>query len=324
MLSINIMSALFDGCIIGFIDSAVIQKKKIGKTTRYFGHQRWIGALGFGGGTVISSQAVEYLPSMAVSCYSAIFLVYLIFMLFLIISLQFLFRNLTYKRSKRTKSYKINSLLWKTLSRRHVLFFFVTVLIMGAEQGLYIGFTFIHLKKVDAPNILLGLCIAVGELGCVFNFFYSGRVIQLLGGTLKTIAFCCFTFFIRYISFAYLKYVWLVLLIQLFHAIGFGLALATIILHVKEISSPLISTTMYRITTAIYFGLGAFILNIYGGYVYKIFGGPTLFITGAIVALFWSILLAIVSFKTVMLTGDSSTGSAHQNKKDETVMNVID
>ena len=324
MLIINIMSALFDGCIIGFVDSAVIQKINVGQTTRYFGHQRWIGALGFGGGTVISSQAVEYLPSMAVSCYSAVFFVYFIFMLFLIISLQFLFRNLTYKRSKRTKSYKIKSLLWKTLSRMHVVFFFVTVLIMGAEQGLYIGFTFIHLKKMHAPNILLGLCIAVGELGCVFSFFYSSRVIALLGGTLKTLALCCFTFFIRYISIAYLKYVWLVLLIQLFHAIGFGLTWATIVLHVKEISPPLISTTMYSITTAIYFGLGPLIVNISGGYVYKTFGGPTLFIAGAIVALCWSILLAIVSFKVVMLTGDSSTDIPQQKNKDEVEMNIID
>ena len=324
MLSINIMSALFDGSIIGFVDSAVIQKINLGQTTRYFGHQRWVGALGFGGGTVISSQAVEYLPSMAVSCYSAVFLVYFISMLFLVISLQFLFRNLSYKRSKRTKTYKIKSLLRKTLSRMHVVIFFVTVLIMGAEQGLYIGFTFIHLKNMDAPNILLGLCIAVAELGCVFSFFYSSRIIQLLGGTSKTMALCCFSFFIRYISFAYLKYVWYVLLIQLLHAIGFGLTRTTIVLHVKEISSPLILTTMYTITTAIYFGLGPFIVNISGGYVYKVYGGPTLFIAGAIVALCWSIVLAIVSFKTVMLTGDSATGSAHQNNKDETEMNIID
>ena len=324
MLSINIMSALFDGCIVGFVNSAVIQKINVGQTTRYFGHQRWVGAIGFGGGTVISSQAVEYLPSMAVSCYSAVFLVYFIFMLFLIISLQFLFRNLTYKRSKRSKSYKIKSLLRKTLSRMHVVFFFVTVLIMGAEQGLYIGFTFIHLKKMDAPNILLGLCFVVGELGCVFSFFYSSRIIKLLGGTLKTMTLCCFTFFIRYISFAYLKYVWLVLIIQLFHAIGFGLTWATIVLHVKEISSPLISTTMYSITTAIYFGLGPFIVNVSGGYAYKMYGGQTLFIAGAIVALFWRVVLAIVSFKTVIITGDSVTDSAHQNNKDESEMNIID
>ena len=190
-------------------------------------------------------------------------------MLLLIISLQFLFRNLNYKRPKRTKSSKTKSLLWQTLSRTHVVFFFVTVLIMGAELGLYIGFTFIYLKKMDAPNILFGLCIAVGKLCCVFSFFYSSRIIQLLGGTLKTMAICCFSFFIRYISFAYFKYVWLVLLIQLFHAIGFGLTWATIVLHVKEISSPLISTTMYSITTAIYFRLGPFIVNVSGGYVYK-------------------------------------------------------
>ena len=58
MLSINIMSALFDGCIIGFVNFAVMHKINIGQTTRYFGHQIWVGALGFGGGTIISRQAV--------------------------------------------------------------------------------------------------------------------------------------------------------------------------------------------------------------------------------------------------------------------------
>ena len=293
MLLINIISSLFDGCIIGFIDSAVVQRNNLKPKSSGYGRQRWVGNIGFALANFISSLAVEYFPNVAVSCYSAIFVVYFIFMICLTISVQFLLRNLTFGIRKCNTSTNVHQILRKTLFQGYIAFFFLTVLIMGIEQGLLIGFTFLYLKEMNAPNILLGLTTAIGSLSGVPTFFYSTTLIEFFGGHLKTVALCCFTYFIRNIWYLFLTNSWMALLVEPLQGFSFSLFLATSILYVKKCSPPTIITSMYSIMNGLYFGLGFIISNIAGGYAYKAFGGRVLFATGSGIALFWSIIVVI-------------------------------
>ena len=238
LLAVNLIASAFDGTIIGFVDSGVVQKIDVCLHKPDFGKQRSFGAVGFGCGALVSSVLIDSFPTSNVSCYSAIFCVYFVVVSCLTISSQVLFKDLSFK-TKGTKP-DVNKLIRKTLFKLETIFFMSTTLFVGTANGLYLSFLFLFLKELGAPNLVMGLSITIGAVSSFILFAYSTPIIKLLGGTMQAICLCCFSWSLRFLCFSYLQNPWLVLLIQPLQGPGFGLLLAALVQHVKLICPPIV------------------------------------------------------------------------------------
>jgi len=121
----------------------------------------------------------------------------------------------------------------------------------------------------------------------------STKLIGLFKNTWNVTIFGCFTYFVRYIAFAYITNPWIALPISIFQFFGLGLFIIATIHHVKSISIPQIYTTMYGIANATHFGFGFILANVIYGQIYKFYGGKTMFIVAGSTAGVWTAVLVI-------------------------------
>ena len=293
ILLVNVISKFLEGPHISFTDSGAVEKCRILPHKPNFGSQRMFGAVGFAAGIMISNIFVDHFPKSSVSCYTAIFIVYGILTSAFSFSILTLYEGLTFE-DESTKSDGVDILkkLWK-IGNIDAVMFFTTVLVMGTEQGFYIGFTFVLLKEMGAPTIINGLSIAAASLTCIGSFLFGSAIIQKLGGTWYTILMCCFTYFLRFISMAYTQNPWLMPLIQTFQSTSFAIFTISAVFHVKEISPPEVRTTVYSIMNTLHYGLGCLLANIIGGNIVASKDTRFLFRMACLIALLWSILLAL-------------------------------
>ena len=293
MLLVNVISKFLEGPHISFTDSGAVEKCRILPHKPNFGNQRMFGAVGFATGIMISNVFVDHFPKSSVSCYTAIFIVYCILTTAFFFSISNLYEGLTFEdESAKGDGVDIWKKLWR-IGNIDAVIFFTTVLVMGTEQGFYIGFTFVLLKEMGAPTMINGFSIAAASVTCIGSFFFGSVIIQKLGGTWHTILMCCFTYFLRFISMANTKNSWLMPLIQTFQSTSFGLFTMSAVFHVKEISPPEVRTTMYSIMNTLHYGLGYLLANIIGGNIVALKDTRFLFRMAYLIALTWSILLAL-------------------------------
>ena len=294
MLIVNSMVKIFDSAHKGFIDSGVIERCRINPRNPNFGFQRMFGSAGYGTGILAANIFVDNFPKTSVSCYTAVFIVYIVFTVALLILTQILFRGLTFASEGKKEQKKVNAwkLLMKTLDG-HVCLFLLTVLMMGIQQSFYINFTFLLLKEMNAASIIYGLNIAVGSVASA-SFFFAGRyIIEKIGGTWPAMISGTFAYFFRFLAISYTKNPWLIPLIQTLQSFCFGLFLTAAVLHIKKITLPEIRTTMYSIMNSLHFGVGIIIANILGGKLYKEYGGKKLFLAASMAALIWAIIVTL-------------------------------
>lgn len=324
LMVINIIASCFDGSTQGFVDSGVIQKTIIRKTD--FGRQRLFGAVGFGFGAFASSLADQYFPKSYFPCYSSVFIIYGISMLCLAIFTNILFKSLTFLADKRKRQnstvsitsnfygsntdLRVGQLLRKTVCELNTLFFLATVLIIGTIHAIYLGFLFILLKEIECPKIVMGLSLVVGSVASATCIGLCENFIKWFGGTIRVLAFGCFTWALRFILFFYMQNPWLVLPIQILQGVGYGLFIASSVVHIKSISKPNIYTSMYGIFNGLFFGLGAVLGNVIGGSLLMKFGIRSLFLGTSLVGFVWTfIMLVYLVYKSHMRkyeTGDAS------------------
>lgn len=293
MLLLNVISKFFEGSHIPFTDSGAVEKCRMLPHKPNFGNQRMFGAVGFASGITISNVVVDHFPKASVSCYTAIFIVYGILTTAFSFSILTLYEGLTFEdESTKGEAVDVFRKLWK-IANINVAMFFTTVLVMGTEQGFYIGFTFVLLKEMGAPTIINGLSIAVAAVTCIGSFFFGSVIIQKLGGIWYTILMCCFTYFLRFISMANTQNPWLMPLIQTFQSTSLGLFTISAVFYIKEISPPEVRKTVYSIMNTLHYGLGCLLANIIGGNIVASKGTRFLFRMACLIALVWSILLAL-------------------------------
>ena len=297
MLIVNTIVNFFDSAHKGFIDSGVIERCRINPRNPNFGFQRMFGSAGYATGILAANIFVDNFPKASVSCYTAVFIVYMIFTVALLILTQILFRGLTFESEEQKEQKKVNAwkLLMKTLDG-HVCLFLVTVLMMGIQQSFYINFTFLLLKEINAASIIYGLNIAVGSVSSA-SFFFAGRyIIEKIGGTWPAMITGIFAYFFRFLAIAFTKNPWFIPLIQTLQSFCFGLFLTAAVLHIKRIALPEIRTTLYSIMNSLHFGVGIIIANILGGKLYKEYGGKKLFLAASMAALIWAIIVTLYFF----------------------------
>ena len=293
MLFINIISKFFEGSHVAFIDSGTIEQCRTLPHKPSYGNQRMFGAVGFASGVIVSNIFVDNFPKLPASCYTAIFIIFGILTLALLVGLLIQYDGLTFKtKNVQNKNRNICVMLKKTINIDAGIFFF-TVLLMGAEQSFYTNFVFVLLQDMNAPTLINGITIAVADITCIASFFLGSKIIKKLGGTWNTILVCCFTYFVRYITMAYVENPWLIPLIQTFQLTCFGLFLFAAVLHIEKIAPPEVLTTMYSVMNTIHFGFGYFLASIMAGKVIEQYDSRSLYKIASVIAFVWSVALAV-------------------------------
>ena len=111
LLIVNTVANFFDSAYWGFLDSGVIERCRLNPRSPRFGFQFFSTKFGLPGsviGIFTANIFVDDFPEASVSCYKAVFIVYILFTIFLLILTQLLFRELTFRTEQSTHEKQVN------------------------------------------------------------------------------------------------------------------------------------------------------------------------------------------------------------------------
>lgn len=302
MLVINIIAKFFEGPHNAFIDSGVIERCRMHPGKPDYGFQRIYGPVGFAMGIVISNTVVDNFAIKNVTCYSAIFIVFVVINIGFLINAIALYKGLTFSSAETSNVQK--ETVFQALAKScdvSTIFFMLTVLVSGILQSFFISFTFVLLKDMNAPSMINATSIAVGAIACIVSFYRGSCMIKKFGGTWLTILLCISTYSLRFGMMAYVQNPWLIPPIQILQTFNFALFLVAAVTFIKETTQPEIQTSMYSIMNSLYYGLGVLVANLSGGEILKRRDARTLFKIASAVALIWSMVIIIYILVTKFL-----------------------
>ena len=242
--------------IIGFIDSSVVRLLEKHKEST-FGQQRFYAPISLAVASALAGIASDHYNHSELSSYTAVFYVFLPYGLFLIISLSTI-KQIDSGQNEGKGPIERNRIIkpfLRTCSDRSVLFFLMTILLMGINNGLINGFTMIFLESINASKTVMGLSVATSALSEVIMYQFSSHVITFFKGTYQCLTISVLSYSIRFLSLSYLEEPWLALPIQMLQSFGFALFWTVTVNHTKEISPKEIHTTMFTTVNCIYFSL---------------------------------------------------------------------
>lgn len=292
-LFLNTVASFFDGCILNFIDAGVIRRIETSSRPKDFGFNRLFGVFGYSVGSLVSSAVIKNFPSTNANCYTGIFIMHFIFTLGLIFASQLLYKGDNMRIPSKDKATNVVKTVFRTFTQLDNLMFILTVLVLGMMQAVFLSFTSLQLKNLNAPTMALGLTTMIAAMSTGPATLRSTKLISLFGSTWNVLIFGCFTYFVRYLLFAYITDPWLALPISLFQFFGLGLSTIATVHHVKEISTTQIYTTMFGVSNALHFGFGYILSNVIFGQIYKFYGGKTMFIVAGSAAAVWTLILVV-------------------------------
>ena len=302
LLTAAIIAYSFDSTILAFMDTGVIQRMRSSPKESVYGHQRFFGGIGYSVGSMVYSTAIHYFPRGNLSCYTAIFVVYFAFTGSLGISFLVLFSGMktttlepdnvspnTVNVSPNTGK-NVSKILCSTLFCKRVIFFLASVLILGILQGVWYAFTFVYMKEIGAPTLLLGLSTQSETVSALIIYVLSNKLITWLGGPMPVMAFNCFSWALRFTCLARMKNPFLLLVINLSHGFCFPLCYVATIEYIKSRTDTRVLTTMVGISNTLNTS-GLVIANLVGGYLYKKYGGSLLFLCASALACVWCVII---------------------------------
>ena len=201
---------------------------------------------------------------------------------------------------KNAKNKSLTMSVIKTCGTLPNMIFLVTVFLTGICNGLMIGFFFLYMdQELNSSKTIMGLSMAFGNLGEIFIFPVSYKLIKMVG-TIPCLISGIFAYFLQYIFLSIITNSWLTLPIQLLNAFCFALFIAAAIEHVVRISPKEICTTMVSIVNALKFGFGILVANMAGGTTYDSYGGRMLFQGTAYICLAWTGLMIIYYYGSIL------------------------
>ena len=206
--------AFFDGYLIPFVDSAVMTQIQQSPKKVDFGQQRVFGAIGYSIGAFVTTLVAKSFPDTSnLSPYSAAYFVYSVVTVSLIVPGTLLLRkaNLKQPRAEKPRVFKV---LVKTLINFHVLFFLLTALIIGIILGLHLSFVLMLMRELNSPTVLMGLTFTLGGVGSILLFPFTTKLIEILGGTMPTIALAGLSYVVRFMIYSYATTPYMIFAIQ--------------------------------------------------------------------------------------------------------------
>lgn len=298
MLAVNIVNAIFTQPIAPYLDPVVVALVKKKKNIS-FTQQRIFGAVGFGIGALLAGIASDNLDPSGMPNYSAVFFIYLPSMIMLIISSLFLFKQYKAQRSGDEHSNNKNVgeqfvLIAKTCIQWRHFVFLLTILVVGAANGLLYLFTFLLLEELDASKTLMGFSIVFLCVAELIMFPLSEKIIKLCKGPYVCVLISVFSYFLRFMLYSLIHKPWLILPIQFLHSFGYALFWESAFKIIEMTTPKKILLPMLAFTQSLFFDFGFMIAFISGGFAYDRYKGKLLFRGASYIALLWSAIMLIV------------------------------
>ena len=297
MIILFILIGAFDGGILVLIDKSVIETvSKFEKSN--FGKQRLWGAIGFGLASIASGVGLELSGEKSPS-YFTMFYIFLGSQVFLFVSCCFLrldFHQETKEdlldKQERTKIEFLKDLM-KIFKKFHVIFFFMTLLVMGVADRMLYSFMFLFIEEINGSKIVMGLSILVACLSEGLMFPFTHYIIKCVHGNLSAMVLAFVAYAIRFAGFSVLQNAWYVLLLQLLHSICFALFWSAIVQHTASLAPKGMEATLLGLMNGVFFGIAGAVSCLVGGIIYNHFGARKLFKGYGVICMVWTFFLIL-------------------------------
>ena len=199
-----------------------------------FGYQRKFGPVGCTTAVLLTNLVLDYFLEAGITCYTAIFL---LFSMEYLINGYMVYTGLKFNHKGEIRNESIMEKLKNTLSFQ-MLFFLLTILVMGIVYGVFLNVTSLLVKDIGAPSMITGISFAMSGIATMLYYFFGARMITVLRGTWNSLFLCFFSYFVRFLAVYYLRNPWLLPFFQMLHGLGFGLFMISCIHHIKDCFEP--------------------------------------------------------------------------------------
>jgi PPP family 3-phenylpropionic acid transporter len=264
------VAAFFSGPVVGLIDSAVLDL--VHGTARTYGAIRWWGSLGFtlftwATGYVLKLFGLEWM------FYGYAVLLALAGTLALGLPARHQVWRLSYRASLR-----------QLVRQRSLFLFLCATFLIGATLAASYAFYPLFMVSLGANPAWLGLAAALAAGTEVPVLFFSGSIFKRFG-LRNSLVLACLLFALRWGTLAFVTTPVPGLLTSLIHGLTFGIFLTGGVAYMETRTPAGLHATAQGLFNAIFFGFGAALGALGGGWLYDLVGARGLFGVTAITAL---------------------------------------
>ena len=293
ILGITTMGSFFQEAIETIVTTGILQAVRRNSGKDNYGQQMFLAPAGYAIAGFLSGILIDHFPGSHISCYTGMFIVYLVSAIGLLISFHFLFRGKHLKRRNGNQVKNVNKMLLQVLQRFETWLFFGIVLFNGIAVWLTFSFSFLYLAELKATHSLLGLSMLVNGLSSGFVYLFSQRITTVIGGPIIGMMLSYFCWTVRCLCLAFMKNPYLILPINLINGVTISIFVCSFMEHIKNKFPPSIHASVCGVATMLYNGGGGIISYLAGGTIYMEFGGKNLFVACSIVCAIWTIIIFI-------------------------------
>lgn len=254
--------ALFFSPVIPLIDNSVLEL--LGEHKDQYGQQRLWGTIGWGVAAPLAGLLTERLGLQAA------------FYIFLIMMTLTLLTTLRLPISQSS----IGEQFWRGLrllvNDGRWFSFLIIAFTGGIGLSITHNYLFLHMDYLGASNSLMGLALAVGTLSELVVMLFSERILRYWRIN-SLLIFSIVALILRMFAYAYINLSWLVLIIQLFHGLTFGLLWLAGVAYANALAPRGLGATAQGLFAGVSMGLGAACGAFWGGVLYEAFGTALMF-----------------------------------------------
>lgn len=192
------------------------------------------------------------------------------------------------------KSYPITSHsqknIWKIARQPVVLAFLVVCTLQVASHGAYYTFLSIYLRDHGYSSEMIGWMWALGVIAEIILFMVMHRILKHYNAGIL-LALALLGTALRWVLLAYfVDIVWILLFVQILHAISFGLFHAAAIHLVHDLFPGRLQSRGQALYAGLCFGIGGVAGNLLSGYGWESIGAVYTFLLSGLVALIGSLI----------------------------------
>jgi PPP family 3-phenylpropionic acid transporter len=200
-----------------------------------------------------------------------------------------------YPKPVRPNTVTVSALvgLRELLTNRRFLIILAATFLVSIGQIVNSNFFTLYYRDLGRPMGWLGVVLASGALSELPFFFWSGRLMErhgpekvfFLGGTV---------FMLRWLVLCFEPNTWVIMVVQLFHGISFGLTFAAGVALAARVSDESRQVTAQTVYSAVNTGLAAIAGSMVGGYLLQSFGPRGVYEFAFVISLVGLIVMTLV------------------------------
>ena len=180
------------------------------------------------------------------------------------------------------------------LTEFHNIMVVVTLLLVGFLSASIQNFMFWSIQDLEGSEIVMGLAVAVAAIAEMPMLFSSGILTRKLGH-MGVLGLAVLALAARLLYFSYLWTPWAAVPIELLNMLCKGALWESAMMYAEHTAPPGMARTMQVIMVVLYYGIGSSNGSVISGIIYDHFGKQVMFLSFAIIALFWAVVLIVVA-----------------------------